>query len=162
MKPIRHTIPFFLSLSLVLPKTGAFQQNSRLILPKHQININTALLRIRTSHSRMHRWETMFVCVCVCTYLHSLADPWWTQSRHHTHKGMNPLCSNTLHSGRTVVYHPHTHQHLLGWRDEISDSVRLSFWWTAYCFLLKNSTENSMNYTTINTKTLVLYSMFHV
>lgn len=72
----------------------------------------------------------------VCTYPHSLVDPRWTQSRHHTHTGTNPLCSNTLRWGGTAVSHPHTHQHLQELRDEISNSIpssglnqsKLVFW----------------------------------
>lgn len=58
---------------------------------------------------------------CVCTYPHSLVDPWLTQSRHHTHTGTNPLCSNTLRWGRTAVSRPHTHQHLQESRDKVSE-----------------------------------------
>lgn len=57
----------------------------------------------------------------VCTYPHSLVDPWWKQSRHHKHTRTNPLCSNTLRWGRTAASHPHTHQHLQELRDEISE-----------------------------------------
>jgi len=118
VKPIRHTIPFFLSLSLVLPNTGAFRQNYRLILLKHQININTERLRIRTNHSRMHWWENLFVFVCVCVYIPSQPGGSLVDSKpmKHTHRNEPSVFKHSpfgMHSASSS--HSSTSMRMKGW-----------------------------------------------